>query len=173
MRMKAAGEDRHVETEADYKPAADILTSCGNNSKARANAWADDLTGRLQRALKGSFTNTPRKSSCSVWRQRTAHDTSCDDDGGWKETSDRLVASAEAIELNPVKTPTSEPNSRHSQAAATRKLVTVVDNLCTYYSKVGVPFSSKDASFYALSLLAWSYGGVMIAVRWMCYSQTG
>jgi len=35
MHMKVAGEDRHVETEADYKPAAeDILTSCGNNSNA-------------------------------------------------------------------------------------------------------------------------------------------
>ena len=46
MHMKVAGEDRHVETEADYKPAAeDILTSCGNNSNARVNAWVDDLTG--------------------------------------------------------------------------------------------------------------------------------
>jgi hypothetical protein len=56
MHMKAAGEDKHVEMEADYKPAAeDILTSCGNNSNARANAWVDDLTGRLQRALRGTL----------------------------------------------------------------------------------------------------------------------
>ena len=54
MHMKVAGEDRHAETKADYKPAAvDISTSCGNNSNARANAWVDDLTGRLQRALRG------------------------------------------------------------------------------------------------------------------------
>jgi hypothetical protein len=65
--------------------------------------------------MKGCFTNTPRKSSCSVWQQRTAHNTPCDDDGGWNETSERIVAS-EADELNPVKTPTSEPNSRHSHA---------------------------------------------------------
>jgi hypothetical protein len=113
MYMKAVGEDRHVEMEADYKPAADIWTSCGNNSNARANAWVDDLTGRLQRALKKDFTNTPRKSSCFVWQQRTAHDTSCDDDGGWKETSGESWH-PKAIESNPVKTPTREPNSRHS-----------------------------------------------------------
>ena len=56
MHMKAVGEDRHVEMEADYKPAEDIWTSCGNNSNARANAWVDDLTGRLQRPLKKDFT---------------------------------------------------------------------------------------------------------------------
>lgn len=111
--MKAAGEDRHVEMEADYTSAADISTSCRNNSNVPANAWVDDLTGRFQRALKGSFTNTPCITSCSVWQQRTAHDTPCDDDGGWKETSGRIVAS-EADESNPVKTPTTEPNSRHS-----------------------------------------------------------
>jgi len=33
MNMKVAGEDRHVEMEPDYMPAADILTSCGNNNK--------------------------------------------------------------------------------------------------------------------------------------------
>jgi hypothetical protein len=77
--MKAVGEDRHVEMEADYKPAADIWTSRGNNSNARANAWVDDLTGRLKRALKKDFTNTPCKSSCFVWQQCTAHDTSCND----------------------------------------------------------------------------------------------
>jgi hypothetical protein len=115
MYMKAAGEDRHVEMEADYTPAADILTSCRNNSNVRANAWVDDLTGRFQRELKGCFTNTPRIKSCSVWQQRTAHDTPCDDDGGWKETSGAIVAS-EADESNPVKTPTSEPYSRHSDA---------------------------------------------------------
>ena len=104
-----------MEMEADYTPAADILTSCKNNSNVQTNAWVDDLTGRFQRALKGSFTNTPRITSCSVWQQRTAHDTPCDDDGGWKETSGRIVAS-EADELNPVKTPTNEPNSRHSVA---------------------------------------------------------
>lgn len=50
--MKVVGEDRHEEMVADYKPvAADILTSCRNNSNARANAWADDLTSGLQRAL--------------------------------------------------------------------------------------------------------------------------
>jgi len=92
MNMKVVGEDRHAETEADYKPAAaDILTSCGNNSNARANAWVDDLTGRrLQSTARKrcrSFTNTPRKPSCFVWQQCTAHDTSRDDDGGWKETS--------------------------------------------------------------------------------------
>jgi len=65
MHMKAVGEDRHVEMAADYKPAEDIWTSCGNISNARANAWVDDLTGRLQRALKKDFT------SCSVWQQRT------------------------------------------------------------------------------------------------------
>lgn len=113
MHMKVAGYERHVEMEADYKPVADISTSCGTNSNARGNVWVDDLTRRLQRELKGCFTNTPRKWSCSVWQQRTAHDTSCDDDGGWKETSGRIVAS-EAIESNPVETPTSEPNSRHS-----------------------------------------------------------
>ena len=44
--MKVAGEDRHVETVADYKPAAeDILTSCRNDSNAPVNAWVDDLTG--------------------------------------------------------------------------------------------------------------------------------
>lgn len=44
----------------------------------------------------------PRKSSCSVWQKRTAHDTSRDDDdGGWKEASGRIVAS-ETVESNPV-----------------------------------------------------------------------
>ncbi len=115
MHMKAAGEDRHAEMAADYTPAADILTFCRKNSNARVNAWVDDLTGKFQRALKGSFTNMPRKSSCSVWQQRTAHDTPCDDDGGWKETSGVVVAS-EADESNPVETPTNEHNSRHSDA---------------------------------------------------------
>ena len=55
MHMTAAGEDRRVEMKADYTPAADISTSCKNNSNVRANAWVDDLTGRFQR-LKGSFT---------------------------------------------------------------------------------------------------------------------
>jgi len=52
MRMKTAGEDRHVEMEADYTPAVDILTYCRDNSNVRANGWVDDLTGRFQRALK-------------------------------------------------------------------------------------------------------------------------
>jgi hypothetical protein len=53
MHMKVAEEDRHVEMKADYKPAAaDKLTSCGNNSNARPNAWVDDLT---QRALQGTL----------------------------------------------------------------------------------------------------------------------
>jgi hypothetical protein len=47
------------------------------------------------------FTNMPRKSSCSVWQKRTAHDTSRDDDGGWEEASERIVAS-EIVESNPV-----------------------------------------------------------------------
>jgi hypothetical protein len=47
MHMKAVGEDRHVEMEADYKPAEDIWTSCGNISNARANAWVDNLTGKI------------------------------------------------------------------------------------------------------------------------------
>jgi hypothetical protein len=102
--------------------------------KRSSDAWVDDLTGRLQRELKGRFTNTPRKSSCSVWQKRTAHDTSCDDDGGWKETSGRIVAS-EAIESNPVKTPTRKPNSRH-RPLVTRKLVAVADNVSTYCPKV-------------------------------------
>ncbi len=63
MHMKATGEDRHVEMEADYTPAADISTSCRNNSNVRPNAWVDDLTGRFQRALKRSSTNTPRITS--------------------------------------------------------------------------------------------------------------
>jgi len=35
MHMTAAGEDRRVEMKADYTPAADILTSCRNNSNVR------------------------------------------------------------------------------------------------------------------------------------------
>jgi hypothetical protein len=39
------------------------------------------------------FTNMPRKSSCSVWQKRTAHDTSRDDDdGGWKEARENRGA---------------------------------------------------------------------------------
>jgi hypothetical protein len=52
MHMKAVGEDRHVETEADYKPAEDIWTSCGNISNARANAWVDDLTGKIAKSTE-------------------------------------------------------------------------------------------------------------------------
>jgi hypothetical protein len=47
--MKVVGEGKHEETVADYKPvAADTLTSCRNNSNARTNAWADDLTGGVR-----------------------------------------------------------------------------------------------------------------------------
>ena len=52
VHIKTAGEDKHVEMEADYTPAADMLTPCRNSSNVRANAWVDDLTGRFQRALK-------------------------------------------------------------------------------------------------------------------------
>jgi hypothetical protein len=79
--MKVAEEDRHVEMEADYIPAADILTSCRNNSNVRVNIWVDDQTGRFQRALKGCVTNTPRITSCSVWQQCTAQLTMLRADG--------------------------------------------------------------------------------------------
>jgi hypothetical protein len=54
---------------------------------------------------------------------------------------------SKADESNPVKTPTIEPNSRHSDADNHRKLVAVADNLSTYSPKVGVPFHSQDTSF--------------------------
>ena len=64
MRMRAVGEDRHVGMEADYKPAAeDILTSCGNNSNARANAWVDDLTGGMKRALQRTLSEGLRNAA--------------------------------------------------------------------------------------------------------------
>ena len=64
MHMRAVGEDRHVEMEADYKPAAeDILTSCGNNSNARANAWVDDLTGGMKRALRETLLEGLRNAA--------------------------------------------------------------------------------------------------------------
>ena len=49
---KREKEGGHGQMEAGYTPGTDILTSCRNNSNVRANAWADDLTGRFQRALK-------------------------------------------------------------------------------------------------------------------------
>jgi hypothetical protein len=89
--------------------------------------------------------------SCSVWQQRTANDTPCDDDGGWKETSGRIVASEEADELNPVKTPTNEPNSRHSDSDNQKSLWPSRTTLSTYSPKVGVPFYSQDTPFCFLS----------------------
>jgi hypothetical protein len=148
MHMRAVGGDRRVEMEADYKPAAeDILTSCGNNSNARANAWVDDLTGGMKKHCEKrcwKVYETPRKSSCSVWQQRTAHDTSCDDDdGGWKEASQRIVA--KHVESNPVETPTVEPNSRHTPLTDDQKaLPPLWTTPGLVILKVGAPLSCQN-----------------------------
>jgi hypothetical protein len=58
----------------------------------------------------------------------------------------RIVA-FEVVKLNPVETPTCEPNSRHSKSTGNQaSLVTVADHRRTHSLKVGVPFSCQDPS---------------------------
>jgi hypothetical protein len=57
---------------------------------------------------------------------------------------------AEVDELNPVKTPTTNP-IRATATPTTRKLVAVADNVSNYSPKVGVPFYSQDTSLRLLS----------------------
>jgi hypothetical protein len=95
MHMKAVGEGKHAEMEADYKPAAEnISTSCGNNSNARANAWVDDLTCGLQRTMRVTLLEGLRNAaqnrvvlSGSNAQLTTPPAMIDDDDGGWKEAS--------------------------------------------------------------------------------------
>jgi len=75
----------------------------------------------------------PRKSSCSVWQKRTAHDTSCDDDdGGWKEAN-RESWRPKQFNQTQFKLRPSNPIRATVSQLATKSLVVGVDNSRTCY----------------------------------------